>query len=271
MNEKLLNSLRAYTSAFDSYRPPFFDYAKGERNASLPFPLYSERFLRWVLIRSALHQGIDDKNLDRIMLGLYHTFKDDLFSISTLPIERIEEFWKQDPILENWDLLPRASGIVRSVSDFFLVHGSLKEVLPRCTTQADAEELLCQHIFFFGKKSAYRFKARIFLYIARKCTRTLLDHWNAKPVVWPPSLGWWKAMRILIKKDKDAMLSPEESLELSNRFYQKVGRPDSALIAFVHFRKKVGLGEWACRTYFGSCPNCPLYGPCPGVGGILRP
>jgi|GEM_PF-5055088 len=266
MDEQLRVRISQYCKCWENYQPNFIEYAKKGNRASLPFVKESEKFLQILLFRAALNQNIDEATLDTLILSLYKTFLDKLFTISCAPSQLIENWIVTTLPESSWELVPKIVGIIRSVSDFFLVQGPIKEQILKCPSARHFEDILCTQLFYFGKSSPSRSKARNYIYLIRNLCPDLVKHWDPKAYVWPPTRHWWLALKILHLKPKVPPTTPEEVVVSANRFYNLV-YPDAGLayLAFSCFRKKSDISNWICRKQVGACRNCPLHGPCPGV------
>lgn len=265
MKGSLFNLIQSYVKGFESYKPPSFYWAKGELQSQLPFPLRSERFLRWQLFKAGLYQNLGEAGVDKLLLGLYTCYRDDLFQISKFPSAELHSTLNQFSQYQTWSLWPKVPGILRSISDFFLIHGSLKEMIRTHSSLSILENFLCEEIFYFGKKSVNRFKARYFLYCLLKILPDTLES-HPSISLWPHTEGFWRFHHKFNPSKSFTQVSPEEILGYVNRLYQKwdPSGKGNAFIAFHQFLQRGGDQGYNCQKQFLLCTTCPLAEICPG-------
>lgn len=282
-NRDLVERMRAYVLQFRDVKPGIFSHFQGGADPIFPLEATSDRGVGMLLFFCSLYQNIGEGRLVRLLAYLWKQYDQDLFRINRLPFAELQARIKVLNDLHDWPLWPKTAGILRSVGDFFYRHGKL---VPWASAQADGEKCittLSEEIFLMGKTSAFRSKARYFLWLL-----TQLD--GVDPArIWTPgtrmtlTLGHSRFLHEFgpLKGRKNVpWITPAEKLAWFNRFYVFLfpAAPwlvftalDAYLRPLIEHRTLAAAGaagknvpEWLCRKILGGCQNCPLAPECPG-------
>ena len=260
-NAELIGSIRAYVRKFENQRPPLFQYFGKGNKPCFNFPLQSEKGMKVLLIYSALNQDITEDELAEFVIKLYARHSDDLFFCNQITFgslkSSIEYF-----IPGGWILGQKVPGILRSVGDFFLVHGDLGSLIQRLKSSEELVKLLSREIFFMGKSSIMKFKARNFVWmLALAFTGKGINIWNDSSLL-PVSPGANRFMYFVgpLKSRKAIKLTGEEKIDYFNRFYRFLFPEESWKVnsAFNAFKRRMNSRLFECRSVLSGCGNCPL-------------
>ncbi len=277
-NRDLLERIRAYVQEFRGVRPTILQHFEGGADPVFPLAASSDRGVGMLLFYSALYQNIGEERLVRILAYLWKQFGPDLFRINRIPFADLHGRLMALTDLHDWPLWTRSSGILRSVADFFFKYGRL---VPWAYAQADGEkcvEILCEEIFMMGKTSAFRSKARNFLWLLTQVDGVEPERFWTSNTRMTLTLGHGRFLREFgpLKSRKSApWASPEEKLDYYNRFFRMLFPATpwvvfTALDAYLRpqagYRRAPGAPppEWQCRKVIGACLKCPLAPECPG-------
>lgn len=280
-NPERLDRIRAYVLAFRDAKPGILSHFQGGADPIFPLPAASDRGVGLLLFYCSLLQNISEGRLVRVLAYLWKRYDQDLFRINRLPFADLRDSLKLLTDLRDWPLWPKSPGILRSVGDFFFTHGRL---VPWAYAVGDGERcigILSEEIFLMGKTSAFRSKARYFLWLL-----TQLDGVDATRF-WTPAtqmtltLGHSRFLREFgpLQGRKSApWITPAEKLAWFNRFYRLLfpAAPWMVFTALDAYLRPAappapapatgsdGAPEWHCRRILRGCANCPLVPECPG-------
>ena len=300
-NRDHIEKIRTYVLGFRDSKPQVFDWLAGGREPLFPYPPESDRGTAILLCFCALYQGISTEKLMRLLARLHEEYGADFFRLGKLPFDELQARIQSHPELGKWDILAKAPGVLRSVSDFFFTHG---RVLPWIYTLGDGEEvvrILCEEIFLMGKTSALKSKPRFFLWLMTQLPGVdAARFWTPEtrlPLT-PGHLRFLREFGPLKNRKQSPWVTPEEKLDYCNRFFRmlfpqnpwivytaldsylkphgfRVPKPDRTRTArFLTFASagKEGAAagaagleqQWACREILGGCLQCILAPECPG-------
>lgn len=277
-NRDLVERIRAYVLEFKNVKPTLLTHFDGGSDPVFPLVASSDRGIGLLLCFCSLYQNIGEGRLVRILAYLWKHYDQDIFRLNRLPFADLQDRMKALTDLDDWPIWSKAPGILRSVCDFFFRHG---KVLSWVHALGDGEKcvnILTEEIFLMGKTSAFRTKARYFIWLL-----TQLE--DADPArFWTPAtrmtltMGHGRFVREFgpLKSRKSApWSSPAEKLDYFNRFYRLLfpAAPWMVFTAFdAYMRPQSGYRngpgapppEWTCRKIIGGCVKCALAPECPG-------
>jgi len=200
----------------------------------------------WLLLASALQQGINLCQLQKFITELRKNIKD----VAELPAPA--ESLIRDAVIKcklgNWSLASVVAGIVWSVGRFARARENRLDLWAEKTSPADIWRS-CGDIFYMGKTSALRPKALGFLYRIGKGS-TL-----------PVSAG---ARRWLIRAEiYDAEEDGREKLRKANSLYKELypKKPALACHALQFFAEPLDENNYFCQRIF-PCSLCPVSNYC---------
>ncbi len=289
-NRDHIEKIRCYVLGFRNARPPVFDWLQGGREPLFPWTPESDRGTAFLLCYCALCQNIGPEKLVRLLAYLWQEYGDDFFRLNKLSFEELQARIGKHPGLQEWVLLPKAPGVLRSVCDFFFKHGRL---LPWVRSQADGEAsvaVLCDEIFMMGKTSPFKSKARYFLWLLTQLPGSdPAAFWNERTLlpITPGHIRFLREFGPLKNRRQSPWLTPEEKLAYCNRFFRMLlpDHPWSVYTALDSYLKPNGFSKqpqfpmlpthgkpldagserkWLCRDLLGGCLQCPLAPDCPG-------
>jgi len=264
-------ALRKYAAAFASQRPPIFDFFPGGSRASFPFGIDSDRGLGILLLFAALYRPGQEVRAAEIVGGLFKSLGLEVFKMNRIPVARVRvaldggQF--SDPEEQQ-----RVPGILRSVCDFFFHTGSLGKWLSAATDWEDCAKEISERIFWMGKRSRLRTKARYFLWLT-----TFLENFRnrfpvARDFAWPVLEGHARLFHLVLRpRAKAAWSSPEGKLKWFSQcgreiFPQEPWRLFQPLKSYLY---PVSEREYLCRKVQGGCRPCPLASLCPASKHLI--
>ncbi|HLP41533.1 MAG TPA: hypothetical protein VK465_08505 [Fibrobacteria bacterium] len=277
-NRDLLERSRAYVLEFKDEKPPVFENFAGGADPLFPLELNSDRGVGLLLFFSALCQNISEERLVRVLAYLWKQYGTDMFRLNRLAFDDLHGRIMALTDLHDWPLWTRTSGVLRSVGDFFFKYGPL---VPWVYAKGDGEacvEVLCEEIFMMGKTSAFRGKARHFLWMLTQIDSVEPSRFWTPRTRLAPTLGHGRFLREFgpLKGRKSApWTTPEEKLDFYNRYFRML-YPSTPWVVFLaldafmkpqpgyHRAPGAPPPEWQCRKVVRGCPNCPLAPECPG-------
>lgn len=267
-NTGLIESIKVFVQKLNNQQPLILDYFPSGNRPRFKFGPQLEKGARLLLVFSSLYQDISEENLVELLLELEAEFAEGLFSLNKIPFETLRDFLNNSLYTKNWSLLPKAPGILRSVSDFFLTNGNVLEQASKHQSSESLVNLLSQSIFYMGKHSANKFKARYFIWLLIQANveigRLL---WNDTSRL-PLTIGAGRLLKLIgpLKGNTREFQSPEEKLNYFNRFYCYLFPSDHwrVFAPFDAFLKKTSITTYCCQQMLGGCILCPLHNQCPG-------
>lgn len=264
-------AIRAYLEGFRDDMPDLLRalaWAPDRDAVQIPYAPTSEEGLRVILLFSSLYQDIHERILTSLLLDLHATFGADLFRLNRRPSTELEAFFRARPELRLWELRDKVVGILRSVGDFFLLQGNLAD-LCRQLDGEDLAERLSANIFFMGKTSSTRFKARTFVLLALQADPRLEERLWSDRTLMPPTAGAGRFLRHIVP-DFGA-LEKNTPVSEKNRYFnqfcrrilgQKSWRAHRGAASFLERDEGPGL---RCRRILQGCASCSLYSFCPAA------
>jgi len=282
-NRDHIEKIRTYVLGFQNIRPPVLEWFAGGREPLFPYAPESDRGTAILLCFCALYQGIPAEKLIHLLAHLHEEYGKDFFRLSKLPFDELQARMEARKELKQWDILEKAPGVLRSVSDFFFKHG---RVVAWVHSVADGEEvvrILCEEIFLMGKTSALKSKPRYFLWLLTQLPGAEpARFWKAQTLLplTPGHLRFLREYGPLKNRKRSPWITPEEKLDYCNRFFRMLFPENpwqvyTALDAYLkpngHWNpllpvpKEDGLEpKWLCREILGGCLQCILAPECPG-------
>jgi hypothetical protein len=279
-NPESIQKIRQYVSDFQNIKPTLFEYFEGGSCVLFPVKAESDRGVGILLCFCALYQNISEERLIRLLGDLWKSYGPDFFKLNRLSFQDLQDRINLRSDLQDWVLLSKAPGILRSACDFFYKHG---KVIPWIYQMGNAEsgvQMLAEEVFLMGKTSPFKSKARYFFWLLTQLPEVESSRfWNNRMLM-PVTAGHIRLLREfgpLKKKRNSPWTSPEEKLDYCNRFYQFLfpGQSWKVYAPFDGFLKSTGefispLATvhspkiWRCREVMGGCLNCVLAPECPG-------
>jgi hypothetical protein len=272
-NRSRLDEIRLYVAGFRGRAPSLFAaFGHGEK-AALPLSPDSDRGIALLLAYCALYQGISEARLLALLARLWRDYGTDFLKLNKLSFEELQARIEAQPGLEGWAIRKQAPGVLRSVCDFFYRHGS---PMAWVRTMGDGEEcvqVLCEEIFLMGKTSAFKSKARYFLWLLTQLPdgrpETFWTERTLLPIT-PGHLRFLREFGPLHGRRSVPWRGPEEKIAYVNRFFRLLA-PDSPWSAYAPldaYGKPASSASvppaWECRLALGGCLQCPLAPHCPG-------
>ncbi len=280
-NPKQIESLRTFISEFQSVKPGVLSHFQGGSGKILfPMPPESDRGVALLLCFCALHQNISEMRVIQLLAHLWDAYGTDLFKLNRMPFQDLQNKLQDFKGLDDWDLLTKVPGILRSVCDFFYQHGAL---VPWVHSVGDAEasvQILAEEIFMMGKSSQFKSKPRYFMWLLTQIPGAQPEKfWNDEMKL-PITSGHIRLLREfgpLKNKRNSPWITAEEKLSYCNRFYCMLfpGKSwmiytamDAYLKATAPMVNALASNSqdkmWRCRQVLNGCINCILAPECPG-------
>lgn len=281
-NKDHIEKIRTYVLGFQNARPPVFDWFAGGREPLFPYAPESDRGTAILLCFCALYQGVPSGKLIRLLAHLHDSYGKDFFRLGKLPFDDLQArigAWKE---LRQWDLLSKAPGILRSVSDFFFKHGRPGRWLHDLADGEAAVNMLCEEIFMMGKTSALKSKPRYFLWLMTQLPGAdPARFWTAStqlPIT-PGHLRFLREFGPLKNRKHSPWVTPEEKLAYCNRFFRLLFpenpwcvytaldsylKPEGPIPGLLSGPEPAPPRVWLCRNLLGGCLQCIFAPDCPG-------
>jgi hypothetical protein len=281
-NKDHIAKIRTYVLGFQNSRPPVFDWFAGGREPLFPYPPESDRGTAILLCFCALYQGIPAEKLMRLLAHLHDAYGKDFFRLGKLPFDDLQAKIQARKELRQWDILSKAPGILRSVSDFFFKHGRPADWLHALGDGEAAVNTLCEEIFMMGKTSALKSKPRYFLWLMTQLPGAdPARYWtpSTQMPITPGHLRFLREFGPLKNRKHSPWVTPEEKLAYCNRFFRLLfpENPWCVYTALDAYLKPVGPipsplsgpepappRAWLCRNLLGGCLQCIFAPHCPG-------
>ena len=272
-NGALLEDIRVYLAGFAGRAPSAFARFEGGSRPDIPLAPGSDRGVALLLCFSALYQGISESRLLDLLGRLWREYGTDFLKLNKLPFDALQTLIEGDPGLAGWSIRKQAPGILRSACDFFYRHGS---PLAWVRSVADGEacvQALSEEIFLMGKTTAFKSKARFFLWLLTQLPDAHPEEFWTETTLLPITPGHLRFLREfgpLRERKSVPWRGPEEKLAYVNRFFRAVApqAPWSAYAPLDAYLKATtprnDPSGWECRLALGGCLQCPLAPLCPG-------
>lgn len=261
-NTSLIESIRAYVRAFEKEKPLIFSFFSEGDSPIFDFPLVSEEGTKLLLLYSALYQDIGESDLSQLLVKLYEEHSGKIFLLNEMSFEILKKSIDDFSPPSQWNIKKRVPGIIRSICDFFLVHGNLIQLINGLSSSEDLVKLLSDEIFFMGKSSMMKFKSRFFVWLIN-CARqgNQNEFWDRKSLL-PTTSGANRFMYFIgpLKSRNSVKFTMEEKLDYFNRFYRLLFQKESWKVysAFDAFKKKSSPHIYECQIILSGCVYCPL-------------
>jgi hypothetical protein len=261
-NTDLLESIRGYVRAFEKEKPLIFRYFSDGESPLFNFPVVSEEGTKLLLLYSALNQNIGESDLSQLLVKLYEEHSDKIFLLNEITFETLRKSIDAFSPSSLWNIRKRAPGIIRSVCDFFLVHGNLIQLINNLSSSEDMVKLLSDEIFFMGKSSIMKFKSRFFVWMINCAHQeNQKEFWDRKSLL-PTTSGANRFMYFIgpLKSRDSVKFTMEEKLDYFNRFYKLLFQNESWKVypAFDAFKKKSSPHTYECQRIMSGCVCCPV-------------
>jgi hypothetical protein len=288
-NPKLIGDLHTFILDFQSVKPGVFEFFQGgSANTFFPLKPESDRGVALLLCYCALYQNISEKKLVRFLAYLWEAYGTDLFKLNRMPFQALQDKVHAFEGLENWELMPKVPGILRSVCDFFYKRGPLIAWVHKTADAEESVQVLSEEIFFMGKTSQFKSKPRYFLWLLTQLPGAQPELFWTDRMLLPITAGHVRLLRDfgpLKKKRNSPWTTPAEKLNYCNRFYRMLfpGKSWMVYTALDAYLKATGpflspaastLAPatpgmspnkiWRCRQVLGGCINCILAPECQG-------
>jgi len=284
-NAQSISQLRTYVLNFQKVKPSVFDYFVDGATAQLPLAVNSDRGVAFLLYYCALKQEITEKKLMGLLVSLWNFYEADLFKINRLPFDELQSKILLHQELKDWEFLPKAAGILRSVSDFFYHFGKILPWIMEKKSGEKSIQILSDEIFMMGKTSVLKSKARYFLWLLTQIFESETDtFWDHKTLVLTTP-GHTRALREfgpLKNRKSTPWTTTLGKTQYLNRFYNLLFPNQSWKVytAFDLYLKPLDLNSktplsspsilaansktWKCKIILKGCINCVLAPTCPG-------
>jgi hypothetical protein len=266
-----LRKLRQYAEPFAAWQPPIFEFFPGGKSPLFPFLPESDRGLGMLLFQAALYRPGAENWSAQVLAGLYRVLGTDLFKVNRLPFAVLQKALTGLPRWPDPEEQRRVPGILRSVCDFFYGAGGLGKWLESSADWETRARELGEGIFWMGKRSRLRTKARYFFWLASFQGGFAERFPQAQPFLWPVAEGHLRLYHgVLRPRARKSFSNPEEKLRwfhaLGNELFPRQGwRLYQPLQA--HLRPDPEHG-FQCRA-FGGCRPCALAAICPAANQFL--
>lgn len=279
-NTKNIAQLRTYVLDFQKVLPTPFQYFSEGAQPLFPMTVESDRGVGMLLYYSALKQGISEKKIMQLLGYLWMEYSSDLFKLNRLPFDELQGKVNAFAELNDWEFLPKAPGILRSVNDFFYNFG---KIIPWVNQIKDAESCvhtLSNEIFMMGKTSLSKSKARNFIWLLTQLPSATPQLFWSKDTILLPTAGHARILQEfgpLKDRKRSPWKTPEQKRNYFNRFYQLLFPNESWKIytafdlylkpeeSFLIQDKSVPTTKvWQCKIVLQGCLNCVLAPNCPG-------
>ncbi len=259
-------NIQLYFQSFSEIRPPIFAFFPGGKTSLFPFGMDSDRGMGILLLTASLYRPGGEGWSAQIIAGLFESFGVEIFKLNRIPFSKLFKALSKLPQWPDPEEQKKVPGILRSVCDFFYGVGGLGNWLSTSTDwEVNAREL-CESIFWMGKRSRLRTKARYFFWLISFQPDFGKRYKQAYAFQWPISEGHARFYHNLLQtKYWKAFTSPEAKLTW---FYQlgKQLLPKEPWRLFIPLQAYLNLVQksvYACREVQGDCSSCPLNSICP--------
>jgi len=253
------SEILAFIGQRESIKPDWFE--------ALPFPVDSEWGSAFLLYAAALKGIIPEPQTGQFLSALWEAYGLQLFRLSHRPYEELFDFvaggkWGDDPQRS------KIAGILRSVSDFFFKQGTVSQyILKGISGEAMVDDLAAQ-IFWMGKTSTYKNKARFFLWLAYQAGLapvSLLE--SAAAPLTRGHMQWIAAFGDRGFKERFFQATPPAKLAMVSKWLREILPLGDwkAFLAMDEFLNRQGPNSFLCRFARKSCDRCPLQKVCPGA------
>ena len=267
-------ALRRYAAAFENHPPEILaSFAE-----VFPFEPSSDKGLGILLLSAAVYRPGAEAAAARLIVGLYRRFKNDIFKLNRIPFESLKEEVEALGVIADISERARVPGILRSVCDFFYRIGPLGPWLNNAPDWEMRVMELCGEIYWMGRHSVMKNKARYFLWLAARASQ------SGRDFAWPVGEGH---LRFYVDFLKPAWKKPGAGtssgsggiagFDASKRLktFQELARtvfpeaPSKLFAPLDAYLRRGGSLQYRCRTVQGGCRPCPLAPGCPASAHFL--
>ncbi len=261
-----LAALRKYAVPFAALRPPIFDFFPGGSRPVFPFGIDSDRGLGILLLYASLYRPGGETPAAEIVGGLFECLGLEVFKLNRIPVARLQKALAGLVRGEDLEEQRRVPGILRSACDFFFQTGSLEKWLSGAADWEDCARELSGRIFWMGKQSRMRTKARYFLWLCSFQSGFDRRFPGSQGFAWPVMAGHARLYHhVLRPRSRAAWTTAETRL----KWFAQLGReafpqePWRLFPALDSYLRPVPKHEYLCRKIQGGCRPCPLATLCP--------
>ncbi|MCD6024872.1 MAG: hypothetical protein K0Q91_1788 [Fibrobacteria bacterium] len=275
--EDLRPRLLEYAAPFDNHPPEILD---GFRKGVFPFEAGSDKGLGILLLFAALYRPGGESAASRLILALYGRFGNEIFKLNRIPFETLRDEVEAGGALADAAERARVPGILRSVCDFFYRVGPLKTWLEKAPDWETRVLELCGEIYWMGRHSVMKNKARYFLWLAAGAH----GFPQARDFAWPVGEGHLRFYVDFLKPGRkrggrivagtyggtssfDAEKRLRTFAELSRAVFPE--EPWKSFTPLDAYLRRGGTLHYRCRTAQGGCRPCPLSAGCPAAPHFL--
>jgi hypothetical protein len=274
----LTDALRRYAAPFESHPPEIFAYFPNSTEPLFPFEASSDKGLGVLLLSAALYRPGGEAAAAHIIAGLYRAFKNDIFKLNRIPFESLKAEVEALGVIADEAERTRVPGILRSVCDFFYRVGPLGPWLQNAPDWEMRVMELCGEIYWMGRHSVMKNKARYFLWMAANAFASAGE--QSKDFAWPVGEGHLRFYMDFVKPawkkgstssgsaagfDAEKRLKTFQALALSV-FPEAPWKLFGPLDAYL---RRGGALQYRCRTVQGGCRQCPLASGCPASAAFI--
>jgi hypothetical protein len=271
--EDLRTRLPEYAAPFEKHPPEILGrFAQGD----FPFAPDSDRGLGILLLSAAVYRPGGEAAAARLVSGLYLRFKNDIFKLNRLPFESLRDAVEALDAVADPAERARVPGILRSACDFFYRVGPLKTWLEKAPDWETRVLELCGEIYWMGRHSVMKNKARYFLWLAAATG----DYPQARDFAWPVGEGHLRFYVDFLKpgrKPGGRAGSGMQAFDADKRLatFRDLGRavfpeqPWRLYAPLDAYLRRGGALQYRCRSAQGGCRPCPLKAGCPAAPHFL--
>jgi hypothetical protein len=279
--KSLVENLRRYAAPFEANPPELFAAFPGGGDPVFPFARDSDRGLGVLLLAAALYRPGAESAAARLITGLYRRFGNDIFKLNRIPFETLRDEVEALGGVRDDAERARVPGILRSVCDFFYRVGPLG---PWLATAPDWEARvmeLCGEIYWMGRQSLMRNKARYFLWMV-SLSSDAPAYLQAGDFAGPVGEGHLRFYIDFMKPaarpgGARAAFSADRADDAEDRLrtfrdFARLVFPDAPWKLFAPldaYLRRGGDLQYRCRSVQRGCRPCPLASGCPAAAHFL--
>lgn len=262
-------ALRRYAAAFEAHPPEILAALSGPEQV-FPFEAGSDRGLGILLLCASLYRPGAEADNARLIVSLFERFGSDVFRLNRIPFEDLRDAVESSGAISDAAERARVPGILRSVCDFFYRVGPLGPWLANAPDWEMRVMELCGEIYWMGRHSQMKNKARYFLWLAAGTGR----YPQAMDFAWPVGEGHLRFYMDFLRAPGPRWgAARPPSFDASRRLqtFQALAKetfPEEPWKLFAPldaYLRRGGVLQLRCRTVQGGCRSCPLASACPAA------
>jgi len=292
MDAATVDRLRRYAKSFDAQEAPLFGYFSGDPKEGnervFPFEPGSDKGLGVLLLFAALYRPGTEVPTARLIAELYRHFQNDIFRLNRIPFDSLNQVVENvtgktfNSSGQTQEEVARIPGILRSVCDFFYRIGPLGAWLAQAADWETRVMELCGEIYWMGRHSLMKNKARYFLGLAAATGA----YPQALNFAWPVGEGHLRYYSDLVYSHKASGgargpgafgAKPSTGFDGARRLqaFQLLARavfPEAPWKLFAPldaYQRRGGSLHFRCREAQGGCRPCPLASTCSAAPAFL--